>query len=73
MNLSIGKYVHKPTNFVFFSKDIKKVCGKLSLINNIIIELTEKDIELCKLYKFKIYSPSECESKVVPQNQVQRE
>jgi hypothetical protein len=51
---SIQRFVHKISGLVFFSKDIKEVYGKLK--KDQIINLTHEDIELCKKYKFKIYT-----------------
>jgi len=47
-----GRYIHLSTKFVF-SKETKSVCGKLSMYDTV-IPLCDKDIELCKKYRFKI-------------------
>ena len=48
----IGKYIHKTTKFIFFSKEVKVVYGKLSFYDTI-IPLCDKDVELCKKNRFK--------------------
>jgi len=48
-------YIHKATKFAFFSKENKTVYGKLSIYEKI-IPLSDKDVELCKKYRFK-YDP----------------
>ena len=52
MNYKIGKYIHPPTKLAFFSKEHKVVYGKLSL-QDTIIPLCDKDINLCKQYMFR--------------------
>ena len=49
----IQKYVHEPTRLVFFSKDEKIVYGKISIYDERIIPLCDKDIEQCKKYSFE--------------------
>ena len=49
----IGKYVHRPTRLIFFSKDHKVVYAKLSLDDKI-NPLSDKDIEICKKYQFRV-------------------
>lgn len=52
LNLKLGKYIHKPTRFLFFSKELKVVYAKLSIYEKI-IPLCDKDIEMCKKIRFK--------------------
>jgi hypothetical protein len=52
MNYKIGKYIHPPTKLAFFSKEHKVVYGKLSL-QDTIIPLCDKDINVCKQYMFR--------------------
>jgi hypothetical protein len=52
MNYKIGKYIHQPTKLAFFSKEHKVVYGKLSL-QDTIIPLCDKDINICKQYMFR--------------------
>jgi hypothetical protein len=49
----IQKYVHEPTRLVFFSKDKQIVYGKISIYDERIIPLCDKDIEQCKKYFFE--------------------
>jgi hypothetical protein len=55
LNTKIGKYIHPISGLVFFSKEIREVCGKLK--NDKIVSLDEKDIENCNKFAFKIYQP----------------
>ena len=52
MNYKICKYIHPPTKLAFFSKEHKVVYGKLSL-QDTIIPLCDKDINVCKQYMFR--------------------
>ena len=52
VSLKNGKYIHQQSKFVFFSKEIRVVYGKVSFYDTI-IPLCDKDIEVCKKYKFK--------------------
>ena len=52
MNYKIGKYIHPPTKLAFFSKEHKVVYGKLSL-QDTIVPLCDKDINVCKQYMFR--------------------
>jgi hypothetical protein len=49
----IGKYIHPLTRLAFFSKEHKVVYAKLSLLDDTIIPLSDKDIETCKRYLFR--------------------
>ena len=51
MNKVINKFVHKETGFIFFSREKLYVYARL--INDEIYKLTEEDIAICKLYRFK--------------------
>ena len=48
----IGKFIHQQTKLAFFSSEHKVVYGKLSLDDKI-IPLSDKDIEMCKKYMFR--------------------
>jgi len=52
LNHKIGKYVHRSTRLIFFSKEHKVVYAKLS-IDDKIIPLSDKDIDICKKYQFR--------------------
>jgi len=52
-NKKIGKYIHEQTRLVFFSKEKKVVYGKVSIYDDRIIPLCDKDIEKCKKYQFQ--------------------
>lgn len=49
----VGKYIHPMTRLAFFSKEHKVVYAKLSLLDDTIIPLCDKDIETCKRYLFR--------------------
>jgi hypothetical protein len=57
LNTKINKYVHPLSGLVFFSKEKREICGKLSVDK--IVDLTEYDIETCKKYGFKILETKE--------------
>lgn len=52
LNHKVGKFVHPNTRLVFYSKEHKVVYGKLSLDDKI-IPLCDKDIDICKKYLFR--------------------
>jgi hypothetical protein len=49
----VGKYIHPMTRLAFFSKEHKVVYAKLSVLDDTIIPLSDKDIETCKRYLFR--------------------
>jgi hypothetical protein len=51
MNKLINKFVHKETGFVFFSREKLYVYARL--INDELYKLTDEDVSICKLYRFK--------------------
>lgn len=53
LNKKINRYVHEETRLVFFSKDNKIVYGKLSVLEDKVVHLNDKDIDLCKRYQFR--------------------
>ena len=52
-NKKIGKYIHEQTRLAFFSKEKQVVYGKVSIYDDRIIPLCDKDIEQCKKYQFQ--------------------
>jgi len=52
LNHKVGKFIHPNTRLVFYSKEHKVVYGKLSLDDKI-IPLCDKDIDICKKYLFR--------------------
>jgi hypothetical protein len=53
LNKKINKYVHEDTRLVFYSKENKVVYGKLSVFEDKVVHLNDKDIDLCKRYQFR--------------------
>lgn len=51
INKKINKYVHTETGFVFYSKE--KLVVYARLINNELFRLSDEDLTICKLYRFK--------------------
>jgi hypothetical protein len=51
LNKKINKYVHTETGYVFFSKE--KIVVYCRLVDGMLLELSEEDIAICKLYRFK--------------------
>ena len=52
-NKKIGRYIHEQTRLAFFSKEKQVVYGKVSIYDDRIIPLCDKDIEQCKKYQFQ--------------------
>lgn len=51
LNKKINKYVHTETGYVFFSRE--KIVVYSRLVDGVLSELTDEDIAICKLYRFK--------------------
>lgn len=51
LNKKINKYVHTESGYVFFSRE--KIVVYSRLVDGVLSELTDEDIAICKLYRFK--------------------